>query len=321
MRSRASVMQIVRLGLSLCLFGFVLSQIDWRGVQTLLYGIDYIWLAVHVMVLLLERVVFTYKWHILLVVKNVVLPLWSLLVITLIGKFWGLFLPSSIGVDVVRGYYLYRKIASGAIAASSVLIDKVLALWALLLMGSFGLLFYGAVLEGLKIGVYLAAVLLITGALLYSLQRDELVMFLEKHLPRLLGSILSQKVLNVYHSFLEYKQFRSTVWLSFALSIVLQLVRVLGVYTMALALDIQIPAIYYFVLIPVSMILIMLPISIGGFGLREGIFVALFALAGMSTTDAFALGFALSITDLFVSLLGGVVYVIERPAVARDGER
>ncbi len=321
MISRASVMHMVRLVLSFCLFGLALSQVDWREVESVLQRIDNTWLAVHVSVLLLERVVFTYKWHILLVVKNVVLPLWSLLVITLIGKFWGLFLPSSVGVDIVRGYYLYRKTASGAIAASSVLIDKVLALWALLLMGCFGLLFYGAILEGLKIGVYLAAVLLLTGALLYSLQREDMVMFLEKRLARLLGSSLSRKVLNVYHSFLEYRRFRSTLWLSFALSILLQLVRVLGVYTMALALDIQIPAIYYFVLIPVSMILIMLPISIGGFGLREGIFVALFALAGMSTTDAFALGFALSITDLFVSLLGGVVYLIERPAVARDGER
>jgi len=44
-----------------------------------------------------------------------------------------------------------------------------------------------------------------------------------------------------------------------------------------------------------------------------------FALAGMSTTDAFALGFALSITDLLISLVGGLLYAIERPAVIHRG--
>lgn len=309
-------MHAARVAVSIVLFSIALYQVEWVQVASLFRRVDVFWLGLHLVVLLFERLVFTYKWHVLLLVKELVIPFRSLLVITLIGKFWGLFLPSSVGVDIVRSYYLYRRTSSGVISASSVLIDKVMSLWALLLMGIFGLLFYGSAVQGVEIGVYLCSVLLVTGVLLYVFQREQIVTWWERYLPQLIGARLSDMILKVYRSFLEYQQYTATLWYSLALSFGLQLVRVLGVYMMALALHIDIPAIYYFVLIPISMILIMLPISIGGFGLREGIFVALFAVAGMSTTDAFALGFALSITDLFVSLLGGVVYWVERPTAS-----
>lgn len=315
MLTRETLSHLIRGVLSIALFWLALHYVDWSGVKELFLGMQGGWLSVHFAALVLERLIFTYKWQILLVVKSTFVPLRTLLMITLIGKFWGLFLPSSVSVDIIRGYYLYKKTASGAISASSVLVDKVMALWALLLMGLVGLLFYGRVFAEIKIGLYLGGLVAMTAIGLYVLQREEVARWIDRQLPRLAGKKVAGMFLRVYQSFIDYKKHPLTLGYSFLLSVILQLIRVLGVYTMAMALQIDIPAIYYFVLIPIAMILIMFPISIGGFGLREGIFVALFALAGMSTTDAFALGFALSITDLLVSLVGGLVYAIDRPAV------
>ncbi|MDH3637207.1 MAG: flippase-like domain-containing protein [Gammaproteobacteria bacterium] len=317
--TRETLSHLARGVLSVALFWLALYYVDWSGVKELFLGMQAGWLAVHVGVLVLERLVFTYKWQILLVVKNTMVPLRTLLMITLIGKFWGLFLPSSVSVDIIRGYYLYKKTASGAISASSVLVDKVMSLWALLLMGLVGLLFYGSAFAEVKIGLYLGGLVAVTALGLYFLQREEFAHWIDRQLPRLIGNRVSGIFLKVYRSFIDYKKHPRTLSYSFVLSVLLQLTRVLGVYTMAMALQIDIPGIYYFVLIPIAMILIMLPISIGGFGLREGIFVGMFALAGMSTTDAFALGFALSITDLLISLVGGLLYAIERPTVMHRG--
>ncbi len=302
--------------LSVALFALALYYVDWPGVKKLFLGMQPGWLLAHLVVLVLERLIFTYKWQVLLVVKNTHVPVRTLLMITLIGKFWGLFLPSSVSVDIIRGYYLYKKTASGAISASSVLVDKVMSLWALLLMGVVGLLFYGSVFAEVKIGIYLGVLVLVTALGLYILQREEFAQWMDRLLPRVLGTRVSGMFLKVYRSFIDYRKHPFTLGYSFVLSLLLQLTRVLGVYTMAMALNIDIPGIYYFVLIPIAMILIMFPVSIGGFGLREGIFVALFALAGMSTTDAFALGFALSITDLLISLVGGLLYAVDRPTAA-----
>jgi hypothetical protein len=57
------------------------------------------------------------------------------------------------------------------------------------------------------------------------------------------------------------------------------------------------------------MLLIMLPISIGGIGLREGILVGIFNLVGMDSTDGFSLGLSITLADLLLSVAGGLAYL------------
>lgn len=297
---------------SAVLFYFALRQVDWDGVHSIFRNIDPLWLLLHLLVLGFERFFYSYKWRILLTVKGVGVSIWKLLVITLIGKFWGTFLPSSIGVDIVRGYYLYRERASGAVIASSLLFDKVMGLFSLLLLGTVGLLGYGTRINEVNVGQVFVGLLIAGALVVYLLQTRWLSRRIENDLPRFLGERVSGIIIKVYHAFVAYRDFPFVVVYSFVLSILLQFIRIVAVYTMARALDIEIPLVYYLVLVPLSMILIMLPLSVGGFGLREGVFVGLFALAGMSKVDAFALGFATSLTDIILSLLGGILYLSYR---------
>ena len=78
---------------------------------------------------------------------------------------------------------------------------------------------------------------------------------------------------------------------------------------MALALGIDVSFTFLMLIIPLSMLLIMLPISIGGIGLREGILVGIFNLVGLEASDGFALGLGVTLTDLLLSVVGGVVYL------------
>jgi uncharacterized protein (TIRG00374 family) len=310
----------IRLVLSIALFSIALNVVDWSRVKQMLVMISLGWLALHFLSLLIERLVFAWKWHGLLVVKGIDIPALNLLAITLVGKFWGMFLPSSVGVDVVRGYYLYRYIGRGADSVSSVLVDKIIALWALLLIGSIGLIVYGGVLDGPEIGLYLFAVMGLTGLCLYLAVRPGFASWVSAWLPRFFGEKVGTGLGKLYDSFLAYQAYPAALVKCFVLALLMQFIRVVSAWTMANALGIDIPFIYYVLIIPVSMILIMLPISIGGFGLREGVLVGLFALAGFSTTDAFALGFGISITDMMISLSGGLIYLFARQSVAATGK-
>ena len=309
---------LVRLVLSIMLFGTALYVVEWPLVWQMLLTISLGWLGLHLLAMVVERLVFTWKWHGLLTARGVDIPIINLLVITLVGKFWGMFLPSSVGVDVVRGYYLYRYTGRGADSASSVLVDKIIALWALLLIGSVGLVVYGKVFDGPEIGFYLLGIMALTAACLYVAVRPKFADWLSACLPRMLGDRVGGSIGKLYSSLLSYQDHPAALVRCFLLALLMQFLRILGAWTMASALGIEIPFIYYFLFIPVSMLLIMLPVSIGGFGMREGVLVALFALAGFSTTDAFALGFGVSITDLASSLVGGLVYLFVRIPVATD---
>lgn len=303
---------LFRIVSSAILFYVALSQVDWGSVHMVFRAIDPPWLLLHLLILGFERFFYSYKWRILLTVKGVGVSVWKLLIITLIGKFWGTFLPSSLGVDIVRGYYLYRERSNGAVIASSLLFDKAMGLFSLLLLGTIGLLGYGTTINGVNIGQVFSGLLLAGVAGIYVLQTRWLGDRLEDGLPAFLGERVSGIFIKVYRAFFAYREFPAVVVYAFILSIVLQLIRIASVYAMARALDIDIPLVYYLVLVPLSMILIMLPLSVGGFGLREGVFVGLFALAGMSKVDAFALGFATSLTDIILSLLGGILYLSYR---------
>jgi len=80
---------------------------------------------------------------------------------------------------------------------------------------------------------------------------------------------------------------------------------------------------YYFLFVPVLAALVSLPISLNGLGIREGASVVLFQLAGLTREEAFTIPFLTYLLSVFISLLGGLIFVTRSPrrALARRLER
>lgn len=67
------------------------------------------------------------------------------------------------------------------------------------------------------------------------------------------------------------------------------------------------------------MLVMMIPISIGGLGVKEGTFVAFFTLVGMSVNDAVIISFMNSFLDILNTLiLGGGGYMFYNPPLEKD---
>jgi hypothetical protein len=79
---------------------------------------------------------------------------------------------------------------------------------------------------------------------------------------------------------------------------------------------------YYFIFVPLIMLLIMLPVSFNGFGVREGSFVVFFARVGVPSSQAFIISFVVSVLTTLMTAVGGVVYMFDKSAAApEDGRR
>ena len=76
-----------------------------------------------------------------------------------------------------------------------------------------------------------------------------------------------------------------------------------------MAFGVSVPIIYFFLFIPVIMLVLIFPISIGGLGVREGTFIAFFSLVGMSVNDAVIITFTSTFIDTLNTLFGGVAYL------------
>jgi len=90
---------------------------------------------------------------------------------------------------------------------------------------------------------------------------------------------------------------------------VVQILRVLLSYYVARAIGIDVSINYFFLFIPIIFLILMIPISIGGFGIREGASVLLFASVGVNQADAFMMGLLTSFVIMLYSIPGGLLFV------------
>jgi uncharacterized membrane protein YbhN (UPF0104 family) len=104
------------------------------------------------------------------------------------------------------------------------------------------------------------------------------------------------------------------------LSVVLQLVRVFEGIFLAVALGVDVDLAYLFVIIPAGVLVTMLPISLGGLGVREALYVTLFGAIGVDAASAFMLAFVNFLLGVAILLLpGAVLYAFGGLAPERKG--
>ena len=101
-----------------------------------------------------------------------------------------------------------------------------------------------------------------------------------------------------------------------AIAIVVQVARV-GVHVLcARSLAIDVPVTYFFLFVPLLAVIVSLPISLNGIGVREGAGMVLFGWVGVDRTHAFSLQFTTYLVAVAVSLLGALVLLIRIPVRA-----
>jgi glycosyltransferase 2 family protein len=103
-----------------------------------------------------------------------------------------------------------------------------------------------------------------------------------------------------------------------ALTVVLQLVRVTAIWLCGEAVGVGVSPLVYVVLGPLLFLVMMVPFTINGLGVREAFFVAFLARFDVAADPAFATGFLFYAVTIATSLPGGVILLWRsaRPALA-----
>ncbi|MFA5044007.1 MAG: lysylphosphatidylglycerol synthase transmembrane domain-containing protein [Kiritimatiellia bacterium] len=319
--TKAGIKQLLKFGVSLLLLFFTLRLIDWRGSFELAGRADPGMMAAAVGLLLAERILSVSKWLLLLRAKGSPITFWRLLVINYIGGFWGLVLPSSVSADIVRGYYLSKSTANVSLAVTSMVIDRLMGALSLVALGcvsawmvgdTFGLAHARPIAAGVTAGLVLTIALLFHDGFMHWVDR------------RIIQRVADRKIIHHARRWivtcLQYRQYPRALVASFLLTGFVQMLRVLVFYVVAVGFGVHASAMYYFIFVPLIMLLIMLPVSFNGFGVREGSFVAFFALVGVPSSQAFIVSFVVSVLTTLMTAVGGVVYMFDKSAVVPEAE-
>jgi uncharacterized protein (TIRG00374 family) len=227
------------------------------------------------------------------------------------GAFFSNFLPTMIGGDVVKTYYLARETRRITRSTTSVFMDRNVGMGGLLVVGCFAATVTSypsraAVLSALWL--LMAGYLLANSMLLYTRAHDLVRWILFK--ARLGG--VAHRLDELFESLAIYRRNLARVAALVALAAIIHLMTFTSVYLIGLAISAPAGLGHYLVFVPIIAIISMLPVSIGGLGLRESAFMTFFAPVGLTAEQSVTLGLLWYAVCATGSLPGGWVYLTYR---------
>ncbi len=267
-----------------------------------------------------DRVLMAVKWNLLLRVKGLQISHLRATITYWISTFFGLFLPATIGGDAVRAYAVSREGFEVKEIVSSIIVERLLGFVALftfvcvsivLSLAVFGQSFFPGIWR--LFWTFGLLLLLSTAALWLSLNATlagRAAAWIQRILPGAARHQLAGKLGQFYQAYFSYRDKKGTLALFYFLSILESLFPLFWTVFLAVAFHIEVPFLFFFILIPIVLVLVRLPISIDGFGLQEGAFVYFLGLIGVPAEEALLLGLASHALGLLTVLPGGLLYAI-----------
>jgi len=101
-------------------------------------------------------------------------------------------------------------------------------------------------------------------------------------------------------------------WGAMVAGLVVHVMRVVAIWVLAKGLHIDAGLLDCIALVPLALLVAMIPISINGWGLREGAFLGAFSLVGVVSGDAVVLSITFGLCTIFANLPGGLIWLFNR---------
>ena len=304
----------LKLAASIGLLAFILSRADLAQVRDAVLGVDVRWIALAIALQFVGVALISYRWRGLLAAQNVT-PGWPYLFrSTLISGFFRQFMPSTIGGDVIRGYDAWRAGAGVGLAFVSLVLDRLFGLIALAILALAALTLSpetAARLPGISLWVGFALVAVLGAVCLLVIPQTRLAGYAVR-LARFVPGPVRNKLVKMVQALTLYHNARGVLLRSLLVSLALQVNVVTFYWAIAMALHLPVGYGSFFAIAPLAIFVMMVPLSINGIGIREGIFVFLLAQWGVSEPQALALAWVEYGLFLGFGLLGGVLYGLRR---------
>jgi len=255
----------------------------------------------------------TWRWMILLRVQEITVSFSRALRIILCGMFFNLFLLGSTGGDVIKIFFIMRETPDKkAGALLSVFIDRVVGVLALAVVSAVVILArWEELMRSAPMGVITVAIIL--GGSLGFIAAAWLVdrLHLTSKLPHWLP--MHARLVEAAAAFSQYAKAGGAVGRAFLLSLPAHLLNFSTFYFASKAFGAGLGLLSIFCVMPVVSTVTALPISLGGAGVREGLFITLLG-ALYQTPKEIAMSLSISgfLMVVFWSLVGGLVYLLYR---------
>ncbi|MBI1797156.1 MAG: flippase-like domain-containing protein [Candidatus Eisenbacteria bacterium] len=281
------------------------------------------WIVAAWLLLLGSNLLGAWQWSRLLRVVEIRIPFWKVCAYYHVGLFFNNFLPANIGGDIARVADSARHGPTRTAAVSAVLMDRLVGTLAL---ASLALVTTLPAIDRFHLRLVYALVLVFFATsvvLVWAIFHPALLPACERLLARIGLGALGPHLDELAGHIADYRGERGLFARLFGIALVTQITRIIVHVLVARALAISVPWVYFFLFVPLLGVIVSLPISFNGIGVREGAGIVLFGLVGVDRAHAFSLQFLTYLVAVAVSMIGGLVFLARIPrrrAVARQAK-
>lgn len=307
-KAKPIIIFLVKLLVSGGLIGYFLSRIHLERFLQTFVSAKFSYIVLALSVYLFAQGISAIRWATLARPLGIKTPFKDLIQYYLVGMFFNLFAPGTVGGDVSRVYYLVKdeeahtkgRAVTPVHAAMSVLMDRAIGMVVLVWLGAAALLIFPdyAVPGTVRSVTFLLAAGLFVGVLLTPVLR------------RFLPEDGHQLAVKLRLAMRSYRQHWRALLAAALLSLAVHLIQAWMHTVMGSALGLEVPFSFSLIVYPLVGTFSAIPISLNGLGLREGGYIFLMAVIGIGTEPSIAFGILLFLIVVLDSLIGGLIFLL-----------
>jgi uncharacterized protein (TIRG00374 family) len=307
--------EILKIIITVALFYYLFkNKVPANEVIQNIKNLNPLYLIIIILFFFIYYLTFSLRWKFLLKAQGINIPPGRSYLYILISFFFNNFLPSGLGMDMVRSAYAGGKENFEKALGASIM-ERVLGMTGMMLIGITAIFSLKASFAKLSV-LYISLILLI--GLIYYLFTSLKVAWLKEKLLSIKLLNLGNSIKEFYKAFKIYKNKRKTILIGIGYSVSVQAVIILINYFIAKGLSIPIPIFALIAYIPIITVISLIPITINGLGLREAAYVHFFCSLNITEGQAMSLSLVFFVTSVIASCVGGIVFVFLRKEVATD---
>jgi uncharacterized protein (TIRG00374 family) len=309
---------IIKIAATILVFTLLFRQISFYDLASKVCQVDFGLLFTCITSLFLLNLSITIRWRIILRHFGANKPIASLWRFTLIGAFFNQFLPTGMGGDLFRIGYVHASGVPLLTAAASVVVDRIIGFLSLFIVLTIGAPYLLAIAQsGSVLTTLLILVCLMAAVISVFIRFDQISRALSK-IPFLSKWVYSLGHFARLHERIEQcaADTRSLLrnwpdgFIVLLISLVNQTILGLVVFLLTRAMGYHLDLFAAVVVFPFVLLLSMIPISLAGWGLREGAMVVVFALLGMPREIALGVSILFGICLFLSSLPGACLWLV-----------
>jgi len=310
------VRRLWRVGATLVVTGlctaYILWKIDVGKTWHVLTHAHAVWWVAALAIMVASVWPMAWRWQRLLAARGVHDSLRRLVRTYFVGYAAGQVLPTALGGDASRIYETVRRHeGSGGAAAGTVLLERALGGAATLVLAVVG---FALAVGRYSVGGYLwveLAFVVATIALGFLLFSTRLRPLLHRVRPLLRVLRIERPLRDVYVALHAFRGDAGLLVSMFALTLVVQAVRVLAIWCSGKAVGVDLSPRPYYVMGPLLFLVALVPFTINGLAVRESFFVSFLGALGIGADPAFATGFLYFVVTIALALPGAWIVFAE----------